>query len=276
MLSSFWVWHGWDAMVAIGTLALAAGTGVLALFTWRAVSESREQIKLATREVEAVERQTAALAEQTEAVRKQAEATERQAKTSAASLEAAARPVLVGLLRPATITRIDDNRAGELEPVVYPDGYAVPVHPLAVHYEERGNLVYLSFRVRNIGQGVAFVQRAALLTHTAYPVRISPPIIPPNETARILVALVLRQSDGRHTDVNEITKTGRGFVQATVGLFYTGASTELALTTELTLSELVDQQSWLFTSSKVWDGDTRADLDAPDDRPLLASTNNIG
>jgi hypothetical protein len=276
MLAGFWVWHGWDAMVAIGTLALAAGTGVLAWFTWRAVTESRDQIKLATREVEAVERQTAALAEQTQAVREQAEATERQAETSAASLEAAARPVLVGLLRPATITRLDDDRAGELEPLVYPGGYAVPVHPLAVHYEERGDMVYLSFRVQNIGLGVAFVQRAALLTRTAYPVRIAPPIIPPNETARVLVALTLRQSDGRYTDVNEITKTGRGFVQATVGLFYTGASPELALTTELTLSELPDEQGWLITGAKIWDGDTRADLDTPEERPLLASTSNIG
>jgi hypothetical protein len=65
----------------------------------------------------------------------------------------------------------------------------VPVHRLAVHYEETGGMVYCSFRVRNIGTGVAFVQRVALLTRTAYPLRISPPIIAPSETARVLIAL---------------------------------------------------------------------------------------
>lgn len=261
-VAGFFTWGGWSFFVALGTLSLA---GVTAWLAW----ESRRQIDLSAREVAAVEKQT-------EAVRKQAKEAQRQAEVSAASLEASVRPVLVGAIAPAEITRLDDNRAGQLEPVSYPNDYAIPVRPLAVHYEERDDMLYLSFCVRNIGVGVAFVQRVAVLTRTAYPVRISPPIIPPDETARILIALTLKQSDGSFTHVNEVTRTGRGFVQATVGLFYTGASSDLALTTTLTLSELVDDQSWLITSTKIWDGDTKADLGAPEERPLLASTDNIG
>lgn len=277
LVASSWAW-GWDALVAIGTLALAAGTGVLALFTWGAIRESRETIKLQAREVQAVERQTGALAEQTQAVQVQAEATRRQAEVSAAALTSSVRPIIVAAIAPAEITNVDElNRTPrDLEPVTYPGDYAVMVRPLAVHYEERNDMLYLSFCVRNIGAGVAFVQRAALLTHTAYPIRISPPIIAPNETARVLIALTLKQSSGQFTDVNEVTRTGRGFVQATVGLFYTGASHDLALTTEITLSELIAQQSWLITSTKVWDGDTKADLGSHEALPLLASTDNIG
>ncbi len=117
IVASFFTWSGWSFFVALGTLSLAGVTGWLA---W----ESRQQIELSAREVAAVEKQT-------EAVREQAEATQRQAEVSAASMVAAARPVLVGLLRPATLTPVDEKRAGELEPVVYPDGYTVPVHPLA-------------------------------------------------------------------------------------------------------------------------------------------------
>lgn len=262
IVSSFFTWSGWSFFVALGTLSLAGFTAWLA-------KESRRQIGLSALEVAAVEKQT-------EAVREQAAATQRQAEVSAASLEASVRPVLVGAIAPAEITRLDVNRAREMEPVSYPNDYDVPVRPLAVHYEERDAMLYLSFCIRNIGAGVAFVQRIALLTRTAYPVRISPPIIAPNETARILVALTLKQTDGRFTDVNEVTRTGRGFVKATVGIFYTGASSNLALTTTLTLSELTDSQSWLITDTKVWDGDTRVDLGEPEERPLLASTDNIG
>lgn len=278
MLLGFWNWIGWNALVAIGTLGLAGVTAILAGFTLKAVRESREAIKLQGREVDAVEKQTAALVEQTQAVSQQAEATQRQAEVSAAALASSARPVLVGAIAPAVITNLGelDGTPRDLEPVTYPGDYSVPVRPLAVHYEERGELVYLSFCVRNIGSGVAFVRRIALLTRTPYPLRISPPIIPPNETARVLVALTLRQSDGMFTDVNEVTRTGRGFVQATIGIFYTGASSELTLTTELTLAEIIDQQSWLITGTKIWEGDTNADLGPRAERPLLASTDNIG
>jgi hypothetical protein len=265
ILASFFTWPGWSFFVAVGTLSLAGVTAWLA-------SESRRQIKLATREVEAVEKQT-------DEIRGQAEATQHQAEVSAASLEATVRPVLVGAIAPADLTSVRElasSPSRDLEPVTFPGNYVVPVRPLAVHYEERDDMLYLSFCVRNIGAGVAFVQRVALLTRTAHPVRISPPIIAPNETARLLIALTLKQSNGQFTDVNQVTKTGRGFVQAVVGLFYTGASSDIALTTELTLSDLPDEQGWLFTGTKVWDGDTRADLGTREERPLLASTDNIG
>jgi hypothetical protein len=277
LAASPWAW-GWNALVAIGTLALAAGTSVLAWSTWGAVRESRAAIKLQAREVESVEKQTMALVEQTQALRDQAQATQRQAELSAAAFASSVRPVIIAAIAPAEITKVGqlDRRAPDREPVTYPGDYTVLVRPLAVHYEERDNMLYLSFCVRNIGAGVAFVQRVTLLTRSAYPVRISPPIIAPNETARLLIALTLRQGSGQFTDVNEVTRTGRGFVQATIALVYTGLSHGLALTTEVTLSELIDEQSWLITGTKVWDGDTRVDLDNREERPLLASTDNIG
>jgi hypothetical protein len=277
LAASSWLW-GWDSLVALGTIGLAVFTAWLASTTRSAVRESRDAIKLQTREVEAVERQTAALAEQTHAVRDQAVATQRQAEVSAAALESSVRPILVGALARAVITQLNELGCAptNLEPVTYPGDYTVPVRPLAVHYEERNDMLYLSFCVRNIGTGVAFVQRVALLTRTAYPVRISPPIVAPNETARVLVALTLKQSNGQFTDVNEITRSRRGFVKATVGIFYTGPSHDLALTTEVTLSELIDQQSWLVTGTRVWEGDTKADLGIREEGLLLASTDNIG
>jgi hypothetical protein len=266
---AFWSWSGWNALVSIGTLALAAGTGALAWFTWRAVRESRASIKLQRDELDLIEQQT-------NAVRTQAQATERQVALSAAAMASTARPVLVGLVSPATFSPVEEAMSKLMDPVVFPGGHLAAIGVHAVHYEEVDGMLYFSACVRNIGAGVAFVQRVALLTRTAYPVRISPPIIPPGETARVLVALTLKQSDGSFTDVNEVTRTGRGFVRATLGLFYTGASPDLALTTEFTVSELPDDQGWLITGTRIWDGDTKADTSEPEGPALLASTDNIG
>jgi hypothetical protein len=257
LATSSWVW-GWNFLVAVGTLGLAGGTGWLASTTRSAVRKSAEAIQLQGREVKLVEQQV---------------------KVSAEALASGARPVLVGAIAKGELTivrGVGRMPTGEVEPILFPDNHLVAAPPLAVHYEEDGDMLYLSFCVRNVGAGVAFLQRAALLTRTPYPVRISPPIIGPGETARILIALTLKQSNGQFTDVNEVTRTGRGFVKATVGLFYTGASVGIALTTEIELSELIDSQGWLITGTTIWDGDTEADLGAPVDCPILASTDNIG
>lgn len=55
---------------------------------------------------------------------------------------------------------------------------------------------------------------SSFLARTVYPLRISPPIIAPNESAVCSSALTLSRG-GQFTDVNEVTRTGRGFVQAT-------------------------------------------------------------
>jgi hypothetical protein len=235
------------------------------------VRESRAPIQIQRDELALLEKQTGAL------VAAQAQATERQATASAAAVTAAARPVIIGLVAHPAMTPDAEASAQLMEPVVFPGGHLARLVPNGVHYEQKGDMLYLSFCVRNIGQRVAFVQRVALLlTHTSYPARISPPIIAPGETARRFIALTLKQSDGKITDVNEVTRVGRGCVRATVGVFYAGASPQLELTTEVTLSELPKDQGWLITGTRIWDGDTKADTPEPQGPALLASTDNIG
>ena len=270
-LLAFWAWQGWDALVALGTIGLAAFTAWLAWTTRSAVRESRDSIKLQAREVEAVERQTTALADQTQAVRDQAEATQRQAELSAASLEAAARPVLVGATPAPTFRRGREEIHPEQDRVVYLDDSEFLVARDNVHYHEADDKVYCSVVMRNVGSGVAFVQRIDLLTGpegmTSYQGRVSNPVIPPGDTARFLFTAVLRQSDGRATDANSITASGRGFAMFTVYVVYTAASRQLVAGTEATVSQL-PSGDFIFTEQRIFDGETT-------ERKLLVSTHNI-
>lgn len=266
--ATFWTWHGWNALVAIGTLALAGGTFGLAWFTWRVVRESRKQIDLSAREVTAVEKQTEALVQQTEAVRDQANETKRQVAISIASLEAASRPVLVGVVPPPIYRTGRERVDPQLETVAYFGDHHVQVRRDEVHFEESDAMVYCSVPLRNIGAGVAFVQEAMLVTRTEFPGRVSDPVVPRGETTRARFAVVLRQSDGRWTDVTEITPRGRGFAQFKIRLVYTGASRELITVSEITAAQVPDG-SFIFTEQQIWDGD-------PSEGKLLVSTANIG
>jgi hypothetical protein len=273
--SGFWTWDGWNFWVATGTISLAAVTGVLAGFTLKAVHESRDAIKLQAREVKAVEDQTAALADQTQAAKDQAAATKRQVEVSVASLEAASRPVLVGLVadlgwRP---TRASEALR-EMIPLKFADGHEGRVFPDQAYYHVSDAMIYCSLPLRNVGAGVAFIQRVELVTSRAdtWPLggRVTDPIVPRDEATRALFAAVRQQSDGKVSDWEEIIGIpGRGYAQFKIRVVYTGASRELITVTELETSEVVSDGSYIYTEQKVWDGEG-------DERQLLVSTDNIG
>jgi hypothetical protein len=259
VVASLWAWHGWDALVAIGTLALALATGWLAWLTRRAVGESRDELVLLRREVEAVEHQSGALFEQTAALEQQTKATNKQATISATALEASVRPVLVGV--PATF---DPER----EEVPYPRGPVALVERGRVHYEENEQMVYCSVPLRNVGGGIAFIQRVTLLTRTPFDGRVSNVIVLPGELVRAAFAITRRQTDGTLTDANAITRGARGFPAFTIYVVYTAASAGLVTASEVAVAGL-DDGSYLVTENKIWDGDVG-------DRKLLASTENVG
>jgi hypothetical protein len=271
-------WSVWAlVLTALGTLALAASTVLLALQTRRQISLSArevtaveaqtkalaEQIDLSAREVAAVERQTETLGEQTAAVRDQAEATKRQVAISSATLEAAARPVLVGIApSPATI--------GVRETVPYTPGYQQDVEIERIHFEATADMVYCSIPLRNVGAGVAFVQRASMMVAGYYDGRVSQPVVAPGELTRARFAVPRRQGDGRPTDINEITaESGRGFAEFTIYIVYTGASRELVTSTEVTAAEQLANRTFFIKGNEIYDGDTTG-------RTLLASTANVG
>jgi hypothetical protein len=264
--SGFWTWGGWSFFVATGTLGLA-------FFTWRAVRKSSDQIKLQTREVDSVEKQTTALTDQTQAVREQAEATKRQVDISIASLEAASRPVLVGLVegldwRP---TRERDALREKIT-LAYMGHHEASVFSDAIHYEVADDMIYCSVPLRNVGAGVAFLQRVELVTThgSDFPLqgRVTEPVVPRDETTRTLFAAVRKQSDGKASDWEEIVGIpGRGFAQFTIRVVYTGASRELVTVTELTTSQL-PTGGFIYTGQQVWTGEGI-------DRQLLVSTDNI-
>ena len=249
---SFFTWSGWSFFVALGTLTLAGVTAWLA-------RESRRQIDLSAREVSAVERQT-------EAVHDQAEATKRQVALSTASLEASSRPVLVGVVAPHRMGHQPED--WNKETVLYSRDHVVQVRSDEVDFAETDEMVYCSVPLRNIGAGVAFLQEATLVTPTGYFGRVSNPIVAPGETTRARFSVVRHQSDGRATDVNETTRTGRGFAQFKIRLVYTGASRDLLTVSEITVAE-VPPREFIYVEQTIWDGDGK-------DRKLLVSTENIG
>jgi len=219
-------------------------------------------------EVAAVEQQGQTLVEQTQAVRHQAAATERQVAISAASLEAAARPVLVGVVPPPVYRTGRQRVDADLETVDYWKDHVASVERDRVHYEETDEMVCCSVPLRKVGAGVAFVQRVTLLTRTHYDGRISNPVVPPGEIARVRFSITRRQSDGTATDVNEVTRQGRGFARFTIHVVYTGASRDLVTASQVPVAELPDG-TFIFTANEISDGDGS-------DRTLLASTENVG
>jgi hypothetical protein len=260
LVSSFWTWDGWPALVSIGTLLLAVSTGLLALITRRAVGVSKDELKILEAQTTALQDEAHAVGEQVEAVRAQAEATKRQAELSAAAIEASARPILVGL---------PPDFSTEVENLVYTPGPTIGrIYRSQINYTESEDYVYCSVPLRNVGGGVAFVQSVSLLTGLAsYEGRISNPVIPTSEIARVRFSLLLVDRSGKRTDANAITAADRGFPQFTVYLVYTGASRDLVTASKVTVAGLPDG-AFLVTGNEILDGEAV--------QRLLASSANVG
>lgn len=217
------------------------------------------------------------MTDQTQAVREQAEATKRQVDISIASLEAASRPVLVGLVegldwRPTRERDALREKITLAYALAYAGQHEVSVFADAIHYEAADDTIYCSVPLRNVGAGVAFLQRVELVTTRGmdFPLqgRVTEPVVPRDETTRTLFAAVRKQSDGTASYWEEIVGiSGRGFAQFTIRVVYTGASRELVTVTELTTSQL-PKGGFIYTAQQVWTGEGN-------DRQLLVSTDNI-
>lgn len=259
MLAVFWTWGGWNALVAIGTLALAGVTVGLAAFTLKAVRESREAIKLQAREVKAVEAQTTAI--------------KRQATLTAAAMEAGSRPVLVSAIPKALVRKARERLDPEQEILRYVDGEMGNVRRDEVHFRTTPEMIYCSVPLRNVGAGVAFIQRIELVTTRteSFPLtgKVSHPVVPPDATTRTFFIAVRRQ-DNRASDWEEIVNAvGPNLARFTIRVVYTGASRELLTLTEIETTQ-VPPDDFICTSQKVW-----TSSDGGGDEDLLVSTENI-
>lgn len=259
MLAVFWTWAGWNALVAIGTLTLAAVTVALATFTLKAVRESREAIKLQGREVKAVEDQTTAI--------------QRQATLTAAALEAGSRPVLVSAIPKALVRKSRERVDPELEPLRYVDGRAGHVRRDEVHFDKTDNNIYCSVPLKNVGAGVAFIQRVELVTTrtSSFPLtgKVSHPVVPPDATTRTFFMAVRKQGNQASEWEEIVHALGRDLARFTIRIVYTGASHELLTLTEIETTQ-VPPDDFICTSQKVW-----TSTDGGGDEQLLVSTENI-
>lgn len=145
-LASFWTWHGWEALVAIGTIALALATAILA-FSTRATAARTQELAEETRSLgEKTGREVAA-------VEAQAAEAQRQVEISRSSLEVGLRPVLVdvplGVIPEVRVAYVNGQVA------VISDGGAVHVTGGPKHW-------HTSVPLRNQGNGIAFVRDVRL------------------------------------------------------------------------------------------------------------------
>jgi hypothetical protein len=133
-------------------------------------------------------------------------------------------------------------------------------------------MIYCSVPLRNVGAGVALLQRVELVTThgSDFPLQghVTEPVVPRDETTRTLFAALRKQSDGKVSDWEEIVGIpGRGFAQFTIRVVYTSASCELVTVTELTTSQL-PTGGFIYTAQQVRTGEGN-------DRQLPVSTDNI-
>lgn len=181
-LGGLWRWISehllsWDAGVAIGTLALAVST-------LRLAQETRQLSRYTRDEVVAAEAQARAAASQAETARLQ--------------LESASRPVLVDV-------RIDPS-AGD-EGVSYV-GLHRAVNSSTVDVIATADYLHVSIPIRNVGVGIAFVDRARLRSYDVeWEGRASATVVPPGETARISFSIPHRAT--RYADFHaQIEQSG--------------------------------------------------------------------
>jgi hypothetical protein len=172
--SSAWAF-GWEAVVAIGTLALAASTwwlarktSALALTTSQEVEQSARQLKVAQEHAA-----TALVASQ---------ASTEQTRLAQLTLNAQIRPVLVDLP-----PRTHDPATERVEMILYP-GRESQGRPgmLEVAVHKDGAMV--SLPLRNAGNGLAMIRGISLEVGEATPppsVAIQPANVPPGEQARM-------------------------------------------------------------------------------------------
>src|SRR5262249_6311975 len=143
--------------------------------------------------------------------------------------------------------------------LTFTDQHQASVFPDAIYYQASDTMIYCSVPIRNVGAGVAFLQRVELVTARTdgflLQGRVTEPVVPRDESSRAPFAAVRKQSDGSASDWEEIAGVpGRGFAQFTIRIVYTGASRELVTVTELTTSQL-PAGGFIYTAQQVWTGE---------------------
>jgi hypothetical protein len=171
---------GWDALVAIGTLALAAATGWLALRTSSLAEKTAEEVTHSGQLVEASQRQVEATQAQAQAAQDALAAARDQTRISQLTLSAQIRPVLID---------VPLNLAIE-EQLFYPGRDGEPVVGIhgGVHLHGADTEVLVSLPLRNAGAGLALITGTAIKIGTELgppPVMVIPSIIAAGEYGRV-------------------------------------------------------------------------------------------
>jgi hypothetical protein len=174
---------GWEALVAIGTLALAAATGLLALSTRNLAARTSEEVEHSGRLVEESQRQVKATQEQAHTAQEALAAAHEQTRISQLTLNAQIRPVLIDV-------PLDLAAQG---PIFY-EGRDEPVTAQrgAVHVEISEAGASISVPMRNAGAGLAMIRGVGLRTGEPIPsppVTVRPANVPPGEDSRVSFAV---------------------------------------------------------------------------------------
>ena len=153
----------WDAWVAIGTIALA-------LATWRLARETRALSRFTQREVAAAEQQASAANEQLAVARE--------------SLQASTRPIALDV--PEDPSALDET-------VLYEEGLSTRVNRTQVDVADADGYLNVSIPFRNVGAGVAFIDRCQMRT-TEYEWEGASTVqaLPPGEAARLRFSVPTR------------------------------------------------------------------------------------
>lgn len=170
---------GWDALVALGTLALAGATLTLALATRSLAKETAEEVEHSAHQVEEARRQVEVAQAQAEHARRQVDLAQQQTRIAQLTLSAQIRPVLIDV-------PLDLARA---EPIFYPDREEpIGGNPGAVHVVAADRTFRISVPVRNAGAGLAMIRGISLSVRDAVPppqTMIRPANVAPNERSRV-------------------------------------------------------------------------------------------
>jgi hypothetical protein len=173
---------GWNALVAIGTLALALATLTLAYSTRSLAKETAEEVGHSARQTEEAQHQVAVSQEQARIAKESLTVAQDQTRIAELTLGAQIRPVLVDV----------PLELGVDEPIFYPDrDEPIRGNPGAVHVSVGPEGTMVSVPLRNAGAGLAMIRGVGLRVGEAIPsppVTIRPANVAPGERARVSFA----------------------------------------------------------------------------------------
>jgi hypothetical protein len=169
---------GWDALVAIGTLLLAAVTAALAWSTRNLAAKTATEVEHSGRLVEASQRQVAASQEQAGIAQEALAASLEQTRISQLTLNAQVKPVLVDV-------PVESDVA---ERIRYPQRGPITGRSGAAYVSADDDEVLISVAFRNAGVGLAMIRGVGLRFRaeiSSPSVMISPTNVAAGERGRV-------------------------------------------------------------------------------------------